>query len=273
LVVVLVGLVLAASCRSTPKPAAVPASPPAPSQHASLLIGTAWFAVAASDGTGGTGPPSYVLDLPAQTLVEVSGYGSLTLAQARATGGVPLLASAVSGLLGIILDGSTVVAAPSPRVLYPQAMFEELPVRPAGSDAAGPVVRAAPADLQALVARHLAGSRGTGERLLGRRVEILNGTPSPAAARQAALLLVPHAFLIARQAPAERSDYATTQIVVYSGSAASRQMAGEVRDALGRGAVVVAGQTPRPSSGSVQVVVDATVILGGDFAALVTGGK
>jgi len=88
---------------AAPRPATFP--PEGPEQHSWLLAGTGpqagWLTVLAADDAGRR---TFVLDLPPSSLAVVSGYGSLTLSQALALGGGPLVASAVSGLLGIALD-------------------------------------------------------------------------------------------------------------------------------------------------------------------------
>ena len=340
---------------STPAPRLAGLQPEGPAQRTWLLVGTGpqagWLTLLGADDAG---ERAFVLDLPPSSLAVVSGYGSLRLSQALAVGGEPLVASAVSGLLGIALDhtlqlsdqalqglfdgagGLTVDPGPPPRpshldgralIAYiagsgptggpPDELarggrrnrvwasllaryriqdggaalgqlvaghasaaagaptgaegfftslvapgeggtsFAELPVTPAGVRAGGPAYRPDAAAVQAVVQQHLAGSRLTGARLFGRRLEILNGTGAPAALRRAALLLVPHGFPIVRQADASRSDYAMTQIVVYSGSEAARRAADDIRSTLGAGKIVVSGNMPG--------AVDVTVILGRDF--------
>jgi len=290
------------------------------------------------------GQQAFMLDLPPSALAVVAGYGSTTLGRAMTLGGEPLLASAVSGLLGIAIDHHLVVPDQALQGLFDAAggltigthlsgrqllayiagppagagdelargarrlqvwtallarfhppgaaaafgelvagvqgvstdatpdqargfftwlangaaSFAELPV--AGAPAVGARgYRPDAAAVQAVVGQHLAGSRLTGERLLGRKVEILNGTTNPAAGPAAALRLTPHGFQVVRQAPADRSDHASTQIVVYSGSEAASRAAEQIRAALGVGKVTVSRRT--------QGVVDVTVILGGDFEA------
>ena len=90
----------------------IPASPAPPPTHASLLIGPSWFAVLVTTAPQAKAPATYGLALSPETAVQVPGYGSLTLEQAQASGGRPLAASAVSGLLGIALDRSVVVSDP-----------------------------------------------------------------------------------------------------------------------------------------------------------------
>ncbi|MEA2533113.1 MAG: hypothetical protein QOJ93_924 [Actinomycetota bacterium] len=232
---------------SATSPAAI--SPSAPT-HVSLLIGPSWFALVVA---GGSAPARYGLALSPQTSAQVPGYGSLTLEQARARGGRPLAAAAVSGLLGIALDRSANVADPSPPQLAGGAAYDRLPLRPT------------PSDVQALVSAHLAGARLTGERAFGRRVELRDGTGSTTAARQASLLLAASGFVTARQAPAGGGVSATTRIVVYSGTEASKRIGGEAAEALGTGTVAVSGQAAPQSSPQSGLVVDVTVILGSDF--------
>jgi hypothetical protein len=237
---------------SSPEPS--PASSPAPgATHVSLLIGPSWFAVVVTASSQAQTPARYGLALSPQTAVLVPGYGSLTLDQARATGGRPLTAAAVSGLLGIALDRSAVVPDASPPPLLAGTAYDRLPLRPT------------PAEVQALVSAHLAAARLTAERAFGRRVELRDGTGSPAAARQASLLLAASGFVTAREAPAGDGAVASTRIVVYSGTAASTRIGGEAAEVLGTGTVAVSGQeSPHsPDSG----VVDVTVLLGADFVA------
>jgi hypothetical protein len=188
--------------------------------------------------------------------VQVPGYGSLTLEQAQASGGRPLAAAAVSGLLGVALDLSVVVPDPSPPQLPGGTAYDRLPLRPT------------PSDVQALVSAHLAGARLTGERAFGRRVDLRDATGSPAAARQASLLLAASGFvtvITAREAPAGGGAVASTRIVVYSGTEASTRIGGEAAEALGTGTVAVSGQDgPHPPQSG---VADVTVILGTDFVA------
>jgi hypothetical protein len=217
----------------------------------SLLIGPSWFALVVTEGSA---PARYGLAVFPQTAAQVPGYGSLTLDQARARGGRPLAAAAVSGLLGIALDRSVNVADPSPPQLAGGADYDRLPLRPT------------PSDVQALVSAHLAGARLTGERAFGRRVELRDGTGSTNAARQAALLLAASGFATARQAPAAGGISATTRIVVYSGTEASKRIGGEAAEALGTGTVAVSAQAAPQSPPQSGLVVDVTVILGADFA-------
>jgi LytR cell envelope-related transcriptional attenuator len=232
---------------SETSPAAISPSAPA---HVSFLIGPSWFALVVADGAE---PARYGLALPPQTSAQVPGYGSLTLEQARARGGRPLAAAAVSGLLGIALDRSANVADPSPPQLAGGAAYDRLPLRPT------------PSDVQALVSAHLSAARLTGERAFGRRVELRDGTGSTTAARQASLLLAASGFVTARQAPAAGGISATTRIVVYSGTEASKRIGGEAAEALGTGTVAVSGQAAPQSSPQSGLVVDVTVILGSDF--------
>jgi hypothetical protein len=192
--------------------------------------------------------------------VQAPGYGSLTLEQARARGGRPLAVSAVSGLLGVAIERSALVPDPSPPSLAGGTAYDQLPVRPT------------PPDVQALVSAHLASARLTGERAFGRRVELRDGTGSATASRQAALLLAASGFATARQAPAAGGTSATTQIVVYSGSEASKRIGGEAAEALGAGTVAVSGQAAPQSPPESGLVVDVTVILGADFVAQGNGG-
>jgi hypothetical protein len=175
------------------------------------LIGPAWFALVVTEGSA---PARYGLAVSPQTAAEVPGYGSLTLDQARARGGRPLAAAAVSGLLGIALDRSVIIPDASSPQLAGGAPYDRLPLRPS------------PSDVQALVSAHLAGARLTGERAFGRRVELRDGAGSTTAARQAALLLAASGFVTARQAPAAGGVSATTRIVVYSGTDASKRIGG-----------------------------------------------
>jgi hypothetical protein len=202
----------------------------------------------------GSGPARYGLDLTPQTAVEVPGYGSLTLEQARARGGRPLAAAAVSALLGVALDRSVSVRDPSPPQLAGGAAYDRLPLRPTASE------------VQALVSAHLGLARLTSERAFGRRVELRDGTASATAARQAALLLAASGFVTARQTPAGGGVVATTQIVVYSGTEASKRIGGDAAEALGTGIVAVSGQAAPQSPPQAGSVVDVTVILGTDFA-------
>ena len=260
LVAALIGpVVLSAACGSPRPPAskippASPASSPGPgATHVSLLIGPSWFAVLMATSSQAKAPAPYGLALSPQTAVQVPGYGSLTLEQAQGSGGRPLAAAAVSGLLGVALDRSVVVPDPSPPQLLGGTAYDRIPLRPT------------PSDVQALVSAHLAGARLTGERAFGRRVDPRDGTWSPTAARQASLLLAASGFVTAREAPAGDGPVASTRIVVYSGTEASQRIGGEAAEALGTGTVAVSGRdSPRsPQSG----VVDETVILGADFAA------
>jgi hypothetical protein len=223
----------------------------------SLLIGPSWFVVVVNEGSA---PGRYGIALSPQTAVQVPGYGSLTLEQARASGGRPLAASAVSGLLGIALDRSVSIRDPSPPQLAGGAAYDRLPVRPT------------PSEVQALVSAHLAAARLTSERAFGRRVELRDGTGSATAARQAALLLAASGFVMARQTPARGGSSARTQIVVYSGTEASKRIGGDAAEALGTGTVAVSGQAapqPPPQAG---LVVDVTVILGTDFVGQANDG-
>jgi hypothetical protein len=221
------------------------------------VIGPSWFVVAVSEGSG---PARYGLALSPQTAAQVPGYGSLTLEQARASGGRPLAAAAVSALLGIALDRSVSVRDPSPPQLAGGAAYDRLPVPPTASD------------VQALVSAHLAAARLTSERAFGRRVGLLDATGSATAARQAALLLAASGFVTARQTPAGRGIIATTQIVVYSGTEASKRIGGDAAEALGTGTVAVSGQAAPQSSPQAGSVVDVTVILGTDFAGQANDG-
>jgi len=208
--------------------------------------------------------PAYVLDIPPGTLVQVAGYGSLTMQGALAAGGTDLAASAVSGLLGIALDGWSRVTGLTAASVAGGTAVVELPVSPAETGA-----RAALADVQALVAAHFTGVQLTPERLLGRRVEVDDAAGAPAAARRAVLVLTARGFRIVRQGAASGARPGT-QVVVYSGSRASLATAGELRDALGMGTVV---RSPSPQSSQDQgPVVDVTVILGSDYAAQTEGG-
>jgi len=262
LVAALIGTVLVSAACSSPKSAGTaPTSPatisPSAPTHVSLLIGPSWFALVV---TGGSAPARYGLALSPQTSAQVPGYGSLTLEQARARGGRPLAAAAVSGLLGIALDRSANVADPSPPQLAGSAAYDRLPLRPT------------PSDVQALVSAHLAGARLTGERAFGRGVELRDSTGSTTAARQASLLLAASGFVTARQAPAAGGISATTRIVVYSGTEASKRIGGEAAEALGTGTVAVSGQAAPQSSPQSGLVVDVTVILGSDFAGQADNG-
>jgi hypothetical protein len=225
--------------------------------HVSLLIGPSWFALVVTEGSE---PARYGLAVSPQTAVQVPGFGSLTLDEARARGGRPLAASAVSGLLGIALDRSAVVTDPSPPQLAGGSAYDRLPVRPT------------PPEVQALVSAHLAGARLTGERAFGRRVELRDGTGSATAARQAALLLAASGFSTAGQAPTSGGVSATTQIVVYSGTEASKRIGGEAAEALGTGTVAVSGQAAPQSPPQSGLVVDVTVILGADFVGQANDG-
>jgi hypothetical protein len=209
--------------------------------------------------TEGSAPALYGLALSPQTAVTVPGYGSLTLGQARARGGRPLAASAVSGLLGIAIDHSAVVPDVAPPGLAGGTAYDQLPLRPT------------PSDVQALVSAHLAGARLTGERAFGRRVELRDGSGSATAARQAALLLAASGFVTTREAPAAGGTSATTQIVVYSGTEASKRIGEAAAAALGAGTVAVSGQAAPQSPPKSGVVVDVTVILGADFVAQGSG--
>jgi hypothetical protein len=237
---------------STIPPSSLESTPAPGAAHVSLLLGPSWFAVVVSESSQAQAPATYGLALSPQTAVLVPGYGSLTLEQARASGGRPLTAAAVSGLLGIALDRSAVVPDASPPPLLAGTAYDRLPLRPT------------PSEVQALVSAHLAGARLTGERAFGRRVDLRDGTGSPAAARQASLLLAASGFVTAREAPAGDGPVASTRIVVYSGTAASTRIGGEAAEALGTGIVALSGQeSPHsPDSG----VVDVTVLLGADFA-------
>jgi hypothetical protein len=210
--------------------------------------------------TEGSVAARYGLALAPQTAVQVPGYGSLTLEQARARGGRPLVASAVSGLLGVALDRSASVRDPSPPDLAGGTAYDRLPVRPT------------PTDVQALVSAHLAGARLTSERAFGRRVELRDGTGSAAAARQAALLLAASGFVTAPQTPAGEGVSATTQIVVYSGTETSKRIGGEAAEALGTGTVAVSGQAAPQSPPQAGLVFDVTVILGTDFVGQANDG-
>jgi hypothetical protein len=211
--------------------------------------------------TEGPAPAWYGLAVSPQTAADVPGYGSLTLDQARARGGRPLAAAAVSGLLGIALDRSVIVPDASPPQLAGSAPYDRLPLRPS------------PSDVQALVSAHLAGARLTSERAFGRRVELRDSTGSTTAARQAALLLAASGFVTARQAPAAGGISATTQIVVYSGTDASKRIGGEAAEALGTGTVAVSEQAAPPSPPQSGLVVDVTVILGSDFVGQANNGQ
>src|SRR5205085_6527730 len=114
--------------------------------------------------------------------------------------------------------------------------YDRLPLRPT------------PSAVQALVSAHLAGARLTGERAFGRRVDLRDGTGSPTAARQASLLLAASGFVTAptaREAPAGSGPVASTRIVVYSGTEASKRIGGEAAEALGTGPSRCRGRTPR----------------------------
>ena len=258
LVPALIGsIALGAACgspRPLPAPGTPPASPVPSATRVSFLIGPSWFAVLADDPA----PARYGLALSPQTAVEVPGYGSLTLGQARATGGRPLAAAAVSGLLGIALSRSVVRRDPAPPPLAGGIAYDQLAVRPT------------PSAVQALVSAHLAGARLTGERAFGRRVELRDGTGSPTAARQASLLLAASGFVATRAAPVAGGPAASTRIVVYSGTEASKRIGGEAAEALGTGTVAVPGPAGAPSPPS--DVVDVTVLLGTDFVAQVEDG-
>jgi hypothetical protein len=234
-------------------------SPPA-TTPVSFLIGPSWFVLLVTGGATPAPPAPYGLALSPQTAVQVPGYGSLTLEEAWARGGRPLAASAVSGLLGVAIERSAVVPDPSPPKLAGGAAYDQLPVGPT------------PPEVQALVSAHLAGARLTGERAFGRRVELLDGTGSPTAPRQAALLLAASGFVTARQAPAGGGTSAATQIVVYSGSETSKRIGGEAAEALGTGTVAVSGHAAPQSPRQAGLVVDVTVILGADFVARGDGG-
>ena len=258
-------VVLSAACGSprplpaSTIPASSPTSSPTPAPtHVSLLIGPSWFAVLMTTSSQASSPAPYGLALSPQTAVQVPGYGSLTLEQAQASGGRPLAASAVSGLLGIALDRSVVVPDPSPPPLLGGRAYDRLPLRPT------------PSDVQALVSAHLADARLTGERAFGRRVDLRDGTGSPTAARQASLLLASSGFVTAREGPAGAGPVDSTRIVVYSGTEAWKRIGGDAAEALGAGTVAVSGQDgpQSPQSG----VVDLTVILGADFVAQGSGG-
>lgn len=242
--------ILAAACSSPPRSVPAPPTPTTstpPATSAALLIGPTWVAVVVTEEPA---PAAYGLRLSPQTAVQVPGYGSLTLEQAQAFGGRPLVASAVSGLLGIGLDRSTVVADASPPPLAGGALYGSLPIRPS------------PSEVQALVSAHLGPVRLTSQRAFGRKVALLDGSGSPTAARQAALLLTAAGFQTVRQAPAGGGARATTQIVVYSGTVGSLQTGRAAADALGVGDVAASNQPPEdgalatPQSG---VVVDVTV--------------
>jgi len=258
---------LAAACSSPPRSVPPPTSSPPPTTRATLLIGAAsvpgghsplWFAVTVAEGSEAA---AYGLELSPQTAVPVPGYGSLTLEQTMATGGRPLVASTVSGLLGIGLDRSAVVAVASPPQLAGGTAYEVLPQRPT------------PSDIQGLVSAHLSGVRLTTERAFGRKVELQDASGSATGARQAVLLLAAAGFQTVRQA-AGGGVKARTQIVVYSGTEASLSVGSDAADALGAGSVVVAKQTPRDRTQATpqsEVVFDVTVILGADFAAQANG--
>jgi hypothetical protein len=105
---------------AAPRPATLPAE--GPEQHSWLLAGTGpqagWLTVLAADDAGRR---TFVLDLPPSSPAVVSGYGSLTLSQALALGGGPLVASAVSGLLGIALDQTVQLSDQALRGLFDAA--------------------------------------------------------------------------------------------------------------------------------------------------------
>ncbi len=218
-----------------------------------MLIGPSWFAVLVTTSSQAKAPATYGLALSPETAVQVPGYGSFTLEQAHASGGRPLAAAAVSGLLGVALDRSVVVPDPSPPPLPGGTAYDRLPLRPTASD------------VQALVSAHLAGARLTGERAFGRRVELRDGTGSPTAARQASLLLAASGFVTAREAAAGGGPVASTRIVVYSGTLGPTRIGGEAAAALGVGTVAVSGRDGPHSPQS--DVADVTVILGADFPA------
>jgi len=103
------------------------------------------------------------------------------LARYRTRDGGAALGRLVAGLARVAPPGSESFFASLVAPGDGGTSFAELPVTPAGVRAGGPAYQPDAAAVQAAVQQHLEASRLTGERLFGRRLEILNGTGGPPA--------------------------------------------------------------------------------------------
>lgn len=136
-------------------------------------------------------------------------------------------------------------------------IFETLPVDPVSVDAESQFYAPEREAIERLVSRHLSGSRPAGAGQTGRRIQILNGNGVPGIGQQVAADLVPEGFRVVLNANANRFDYATTQIVIYSDSEEALEIAAELRGILGTGETVVSLQK--------QSLVDITIVVGKDY--------
>ncbi len=87
-------------------------------------------------------------------------------------------------------------------------------------------------------------------------IAVLNGTPRAQLAEQVAAWLTEQGYQVVGYAPADRSDYAQTQIIVYSGKPVTVQHLANL--------LAIADENIRPGAGESQQV-DIQLILGADF--------
>lgn len=138
-----------------------------------------------------------------------------------------------------------------------EVQFETLPVQAQAIQAGSQLYAPDTESVARMVDRYLAGSRlGDGSRE-GRRVQILNGNGVPGIGEEVAAKLLPKGFKIVLGANARNFDYETTQIVIYSDSKKALALAGEIKDALGVGEVLISRQR--------QTIVDVTIVVGKDY--------
>lgn len=138
-----------------------------------------------------------------------------------------------------------------------KVQFETLPVE-AQAVQAGLQIYAPDAEaIERMVDRYLAGSRPGSGGSRGRRIQILNGNGVPGIGEEVANKLIPKGFKVVLGANANRFDYPITQIVIYSDSKQAEQIAGQIREALGVGEIVISRQK--------QTIVDVTIVVGRDY--------
>lgn len=107
--------------------------------------------------------------------------------------------------------------------------------------------------------RHFSGSfpPGVTDPAARPRVELLNGTGTPELGGSVARVLVPAGIRVAVTGNADRFGYARTRIIVYGDDASALALGERLRELLGVGEVEIGRRG--------QTVVDATIVVGGDF--------
>jgi len=131
-----------------------------------------------------------------------------------------------------------------------------LPVTPVG-DPADDSYRPEEERVRTFVQDHLAASVPEGRSSAARDLQILNGNGRPGIGQEVAELLLPAGFRGVLTDNADRFDYPTTRIVVFSDDADHLAAAEEIRVLLGVGAV--------ERSLVPQSVVDIQIVVGLDF--------